>query len=117
MVNIEGLSRAKILATLYNNSKTLFPGNIHYTSDIMTEKDAEEILNTQSYFNHLNHRIIKIDFSDKGTSFGKEINERLYDSYNGIGKTQELIDCLRKLKLKIDADEFYKNKSKRIINN
>ena len=101
MVNIEGLSKAKVLATLYNNSIPLG------LSNIMTEKEAKELLNNQTYFYYLKGRVIKVDFSDEATYFGKEINERFYDRYNGIGKTQKLIDCLRKLKLKIDADEFY----------
>ena len=95
MVNIKGLSKAAVLAALYNNAKTQGMAAISYCPDhVMTDKEAQEIIDDwgdKFYFDYLYGRVLKVDLS-----FSDSFDERLYDRDNGIGRAQEVIDNLRK---------------------
>jgi hypothetical protein len=90
MINIQGLDKAEVLAALYNNSKPLGMGMIHYDSSGMTKEEAVTILSRYKYFDYLKGRVMKIDFSSD-----IEFNERLYDRDNGQGAAKAVIDSLR----------------------
>lgn len=90
MVDIKGLNKAEVLAALYNNSKPLGLGFLHFDPMDMTVAEAEEILNQTTYFDYLKGRVMKVDLSSDD-SFG----EWLYDRDNGKGAAQRVIDSLR----------------------
>ena len=89
-INIEGLEKPKILAALYNASRPLGMGFLHYDPKPMAENEAKEILKTQTYFDYLKGRVMKIDLASD-----KEFSERLYDRDNGDGAALRAIDQLR----------------------
>lgn len=78
-MNIAGKNKALILAALYNHSKPLGMGILHYDPTPMTEAEAQGLLDKYSYFDYLKGRVLKIDLS------GDELNFRLYDRDNGQG--------------------------------
>lgn len=104
MVNIEGLSKASVLAALYNRAKPLGLGWLQYDPSEMTTEEAEEIL--QSYkgnkeetylgniesprFEYLKGRVMKVNLKSD-----IEFDEYLYDRDNGQGAAQEAINSLR----------------------
>jgi len=102
MINIEGLNRAEILAALYNNSKPLGMGILHYKPDPMTRDEAQALLDTEdartgvypqgAYFDYLKGRVMKVLLKKDG----KELNPRLYDRDLGEGAAERVIAGLRK---------------------
>lgn len=89
MVNIEGLNKAEVLKALYDGSQLQGMGFLSAV-DNFTEEDAKRLLETQTYFDYLHGRVMKVDLSSD-----VEFNERLYDRDNGDGKAQKIIDSLR----------------------
>lgn len=90
MVDIKGLNKAEVLAALYNNSKPLGLGFMHFDPMDMTVAEAEEILNQTTYFDYLKGRVMKVDLSSDDS-----FEEWLYDRDNGKGAAQRVIDSLR----------------------
>ena len=62
-MNIEGLNKAEILKELYNNSRPLGLGILHYDPKPMTIEEATEILKHTTKFDYLYGRVMKIDLS------------------------------------------------------
>ena len=89
VMNIEGKSKAAILAALYNASKPLGMGVFHYEPKDMTIEEAEELLKTQTYFDYHKGRVMKIDFSKD------ELYTGMYNRDNGEGKAEEIINSLQ----------------------
>lgn len=85
MINISGISKAKVLAALYNNSKPMGRGMLHYDPAMMTEGEAEELLKQESYFDYIKGRVMKVDLSTD------EFDPFLYDRDNGEGAAEEAI--------------------------
>lgn len=101
MINIKGISKGKVLAELYNNSKPLGMGMLHYDPAIMLEEDAMIIIGdahtTYSnrgnlFFDYLKGRVMKVDIT------GDEFDPWLYDRDNGEGSAQRVIDNIIKEK-------------------
>ena len=91
MVDTRGLTRAQVLAALYNNAKPLGLGFLHYTPEKMEEERAQEIIEAgATYFDYLNGRVMKVDLSDED-----HFDEWLYDRDNGPGAAQRAIGDLR----------------------
>lgn len=88
MINIKGLSKGKVLAALYNNSKTQGWGVLHFTPENMTENEASKLLKEQQYFDYLKGRVMKVDLS------GDEFDPWGYDRDNGDGSAQAAVDFL-----------------------
>lgn len=92
MINIKHISKAKVLAALYNGSKVKGLGFLQAKSGQMTEEDAQEILDEYQeqgldlYFDYLHGKVMKIDLT------GDEFNPRLYDRDNGEGRAAEIIE-------------------------
>lgn len=88
-MNIKGMNKAKILASLYNKSKPLGMGFLHYTPAEMTEDEAKKYLDSgQTYFDYLNGRVMKIDLS------GDELRTGLYDRDNGDGECERIVKSI-----------------------
>jgi hypothetical protein len=80
MINLKDKNKAEVLAKLYNASRPLGMGFLHYEAKDMTTAEAQRILDTgQKYFDYLKGRVMKVDLS------GDEFDERLYDRDNGDG--------------------------------
>lgn len=90
MVNINGISKGRVLAELYNASRPLGLGFLHYDPTPMTECEANELLKHCTYFDYIKGRVIKVDLSNDS-----EFDETLYDRDNGIGAAQKIINKLR----------------------
>ena len=85
MINIEGIDKAVVLAALYNNSKPLGMGMLHFKPEDMTVEEARELLEKQTYFDYLKGRVMKIDLS------GILLDPYLYDRDNGTGAAENAI--------------------------
>uniref|UniRef100_A0AAU8B7B7 Uncharacterized protein n=1 Tax=Dulem virus 39 TaxID=3145757 RepID=A0AAU8B7B7_9CAUD len=91
MIDIKGLSKSEVLATLYNNSRPQGLGFLHFDPTDMTIEQAKDILKETTYFDYLKGRVMKVDLSsDEG------FEEWLYDRDNGKGAAQRAVDALRR---------------------
>jgi hypothetical protein len=87
MVSIKGLSRASVLAALFNASKPVGMGFMVAKPGDMTEARAQSILDSgTTYFDYLEGRVMKVSM-DSDDEFG----ERLYDRDNGDGAAQSAV--------------------------
>jgi len=90
MIDISKLNKADVLAALYNNSRPLGLGILHSEEKDMTREEAEELLKTQTYFDYLKGRVMKVELS------GNEFDPYMYDRDNGEGAAQRVITELEK---------------------
>lgn len=96
-INIKGLSKAAVLAALYNRARSQGMGFLHYTPEEMTEAEAQKIWSealerykgTDPYFDYLKGRVMKVNIS------GETFNPFLYDRDNGEGAAEKVIAGLR----------------------
>jgi hypothetical protein len=89
-INIEGKSRAKVLASLYNHSRAIGFGALGESGCWrMTEEEAEGLLSAKQdpiWFDYIDGRVIKIGFS------GNEVLRcDLYDRDLGQGAAARAI--------------------------
>ena len=93
MVNIKGLSKAKVLKALYDGShyqgisllgavKTFTLEDAHTTITVCAS-------NGDLYFDYLHGKVLKVDLH------GDEFNERLYYRDCGDGAAQRAIDSIK----------------------
>lgn len=79
-VSIQGLSKAKVLAALFNASKQQGLGRMDMSGvSEMTEEDAGTLVEDGLHFDYLRGRVLKVDLAED------EFNPRLYDRDNGPG--------------------------------
>ena len=76
-----GLDRYEVLCALYNNSKPLGLGILHFTLENLTLKEAHEQLDGYDYADYVKGRVIKVKLPEDAESF----SPRLYDRDNGEG--------------------------------
>jgi hypothetical protein len=89
-MDITGLSKAKVLAALFNSAKPLGLGIIHYkVNHVMDEKEAAELLEEQTYFDYHEGRLMKVDLSED------EVRTSLYNRDNGEGAAEAAVDAIR----------------------
>lgn len=95
MIDIRGLSKAAVLAALYNRAKVQgleFPAEMRMPMAETTAQLILDVLPTGSlYVDYLYGRVIKVDLSSD-----TEFDERLYDRDNGHGAAAQAIDRLRR---------------------
>ncbi len=91
LISLDGLSRADVLAALYNNAKPqgMGMGFLHYEAEDMGRTEAALLLREGAYFDYVKGRVMKVDLS---TSV---LNPRLYDRDNGEGAAFRVIVELR----------------------
>ena len=93
MINIKGLKKEDILATLYNHAKPKGLGFLHATGENIDSNIAKKYLKQYSgCFDYLNGRVLKITFFENKD----EINTSLYNRDNGANLAEKLIEELRK---------------------
>jgi hypothetical protein len=92
-INIAGLDKAAVLATLYNHSRQQGLGFLHTRSALPMSDDqaaAELNANPHGYFDYLHGRVMKVDLT------GEELDPRLYDRDNGAGAAARAIGQLQR---------------------
>ncbi|MGD0976791.1 MAG: hypothetical protein ABR875_00655 [Minisyncoccia bacterium] len=91
-MNIAGLSKAAVLAALYNASRPQGMGFLHYDPKPMTEKQAQQLLGNghRAYFDYLQGRVMKIDLSKD------EVDTWGYNRDNGTNAAENAIEALRR---------------------
>jgi len=88
-MNISKLSKAKVLAALYNGSKVQGMGIFQAKPGAMSEAEAQKLLDSgQTYFDYLHGKVMKIDLS------GDELETWLYNRDNGQGSAERIIESL-----------------------
>jgi hypothetical protein len=89
MINISDLNKADVLAALYNAARAQGMGFLHYDPAQMTREEAERLLVSQTYFDYVKGRVMKVNLK------GDEFDPWLYDRDNGPGAAARVIDELR----------------------
>ena len=89
-ISLKGLNKGAVLAALYNNSRPLGLGFLHFDPKPMTTEEAASLLEETTYFDYLKGRVMKVDLSED------ELDPRLYDRDNGQGAAQSVINSLIK---------------------
>ncbi len=90
MVDIKGLDKARVLKALYEHSHVQGSGFLQAVPDgVVTVEHCEMLLGSQTYFDYLHGRVMKVDLS------GAEFDERLYDRDCGEGAAQRAVDSIR----------------------
>ena len=90
MVDIKGLDKARVLKALYDHSHVQGSGFLQAVPDgVVTVEHCEMLLGSQTYFDYLHGRVLKVDLS------GDEFDERLYDRDCGKGAAQRAVDSIR----------------------
>lgn len=85
-MDIKGISKAKVLAALYNASRPQGMGFLQATSDDMSEEKAQGLLDQgHTYFDYLQGRVMKIDLS------GDELRTALYNRDNGFNAAEDVL--------------------------
>jgi len=89
MIDISKLNKAQVLAALYNNSRPLGLGFMHFEPVDMKEDEATELLKDQTYFDYLKGRVMKVDLT------GDTLDPWGYDRDNGQGAAANVIATLK----------------------
>lgn len=84
-MDISKLNKAEVLASLYNNSRPLGLGFLHFDPEPMTIEEAAEILKTQQSFDYYKGRVRKVNLS------GDELYTSLYNRDNGDGSAERAL--------------------------
>ena len=88
MISLEGLDKAEVLAALYNASRPLGMGLMHYTPAPLNINEARSLLEGGTYFDYLKGRVMKVELGRD------ELDPYLYDRDNGNGAAALAIDSL-----------------------
>lgn len=90
MINTKGIEKWKVLKALYDNSRPLGMGILHYDPSPMTEAQAKEYVkrNTDLRIDYLQGRVMKVNLA------GDEFDEWLYDRDNGPGAALKAISAI-----------------------
>jgi hypothetical protein len=86
-VSIRGLNKADVLRALYDNSRPLGLGFLHFIPGPMSREEAESIVekNPSLCFDYVKGRVVKCDLS------GDDMQVGLYDRDNGQGAAEAAI--------------------------
>jgi hypothetical protein len=90
-ISISGLSKAKVLAALFNASRQQGLGFLDSRgASSMSEAEAAKVIDEQGlYFDYLRGRVMKVDLE------GDELRPWAYDRDNGSGAAERAIATLR----------------------
>lgn len=88
-IGLAGLNKADVLAALYNASKALGVGFMHYNPKPMTREEAEGLLKQTFFFDYLKGRVMHVNL------VGGELDTLGYDRDNGQGAAERAIAELR----------------------
>ncbi len=93
-INTEGISKAELLAALFNHSRPQGLGLLLYKPDDMTTEEAQRDLDSHKlehgvYIDYLHGRVLKVDFSTD------EPRTDLYNRDNGHNAFENIVQALR----------------------
>lgn len=92
-IDITGLDKADVLAALYNASRPLGLGFLHYTPGDMPHEQAVALIGERaphgSYFDYVQGRVIKVKLDDDS------FDPWLYDRDNGQGAAERAVANVR----------------------
>lgn len=94
VISIEGLNKAVLLSELYNASKPLGLGVLHFTPENMTVEQAQKLIDNQPpglRFDYIQGRVMKIDVTGDITETSG------YNRDNGYNAAELIIEKLRKV--------------------
>lgn len=86
IIDLKGKNKAKVLVALYNSSKPQGMGFLHYDPTPMSQSEAEELLRSQTYFDYLKGRVMKVDLS------GDCFDPSMYDIDNGQNAAKNALE-------------------------
>lgn len=95
-VNIKDIPKNELLAALYNNSKPLGMGMLHYDPTPMTPDEAQNMIDDLKneghdlFFDYVKGRVIKVDIT------GDEMRTGSYNRDIGVGAAERIVESLRK---------------------
>lgn len=87
MINIKHADKAEVLAALYNNSRPLGLGFLHYDPAPMSAAEATQHL--AGYVDYLKGRVMKVKLS------GDVLDPRGYDRDNGTGAAEQALKSVK----------------------
>jgi hypothetical protein len=88
-IDISGFDKAEVLAALYNASRPLGLGMLHYEPAPMTTAEAQKLLDEYTYFDYLKGRVMKVELG------GDSLDPWGYDRNNGQGAVQRVLSKLQ----------------------
>jgi hypothetical protein len=91
-ISIAGLTKASVLAALYNGAQQIGMGFMNPRgSSSMSEEDAQKLIdgNARLYFDYVHGRVMKIGLKSD------TLNTALYNRDNGDGAAERIIEALR----------------------
>lgn len=77
-----GLTKEQALCALYRHAGCFNMGALSFRSGDLDLKEAKALLETQTYFDYLYGRVMKVNLKDDS------FDERLYDRDNGRGEAE-----------------------------
>lgn len=86
---IGDLDKAEVLVALYNASKPLGMGFLHFDPKPMTRDEAAEELRFGTRFDYLHGRVMKVDLAED------MLYTRMYNRDNGDGAAERVIAEIR----------------------
>jgi hypothetical protein len=93
-VSTEGLKPEAVLAALYNATRPIGMGVLHFDPAQMTDDEAAALLSTEGpYFDYLNGRVMKVRIP--GPDDPQEFRAAMYDRDNGEGAAERVVAALR----------------------
>jgi hypothetical protein len=91
LIDITGVERAELLATLYNGAQPFGFGKNQFDPRDMTVAEAQTLLdNGQTEFDYLKGRLMKVKFTGDAL-----LDDWGYDKTYGIDVVQRVVDNLR----------------------
>ncbi len=81
-IDISNKDKAEVLAALFNRARPQGLGFLQYRNRTMSVDEARTLLETQTCFDYLEGRVMKINLS------GSDFNPTLYDLDNGSGAAE-----------------------------
>lgn len=85
IISLKDKDKAEVLASLYNNSKPQGYGVELYDPQPMTVEEARELLKSQTFFDYLKGRVMKVNLA------GDSFDTWLYDRDNGEGSAERAL--------------------------
>lgn len=89
MIDISKYDKADVLRVLYDASRPLGLGILHYNPQPMSRDEAEELFKDGNYFDYVHGRVMKVKIDDSG-----KLDPWLYDRDNGEGAAARAIATL-----------------------
>lgn len=84
-IDISKMDKAAVLVALYNSARPQGMGFLHFTPAPMSLEEARELLKTDTYFDYVNGRVMKVGLGKDNLRVG------LYDRDNRHGAAESAL--------------------------